>query len=153
MSDAFSAIMITGELVLPETIVGMTEASTMLNAPTPVHSQLFVDDSHAVTPHLAGSNRVEDRGGDVPSAADQFIIALKFLARKHLLRPELRDGARLHETAGMADGFCSKDAIFAGREVVGLDLGSCGRIRPGNVDRPPALRSQVAGPIQGDPLG
>lgn len=34
-SDAFSAIMITGEFVLPETIVGMIEASTMRNLSIP----------------------------------------------------------------------------------------------------------------------
>ncbi len=35
LSAAFSAIMITGELVLPETIVGMIEASTTRNFATP----------------------------------------------------------------------------------------------------------------------
>lgn len=35
ISDAFSAIMITGEFVLPETIVGMIEASTIRNLPIP----------------------------------------------------------------------------------------------------------------------
>ena len=96
--------MITGELVLPETIVGMIEASTTRRPRDAVDPQLRIDDGQRVAAHLAGADRMEDRRGDVAGTAYQVLVALKFRARQHFLRPVLRDRLRLHQAPGMADG-------------------------------------------------
>jgi hypothetical protein len=61
MSDAFSAIITTAALVLPETSVGLIEASTT-QALDAHNAQAGVDDRLGVRTHAAAAGKVEDGG-------------------------------------------------------------------------------------------
>ena len=63
--------MMVGELVLPEVMVGITEASTTRMPIEAEHAQPLVDHRQriAVAAHLGGADRMEDRGADVAPAA------------------------------------------------------------------------------------
>ena len=76
MSLARSAIIKVGEVVLPEVIVGMIEASTTRSPVTPI------------TRHAARADRMKNRRTHIARGALQLFFALEFRARKHLARIE-----------------------------------------------------------------
>ena len=69
----FSAIMMVGELVLPDVIVGITEASTtrMRSSPNTRSRSSTTAIGSLVAAHLGGADRMEDRGADVAGRLDQ----------------------------------------------------------------------------------
>ena len=85
---ARSAIISVGALVLPLVMVGITLASATRSAGHAVHAQARVDHRHRVVgaAHLAGADRVEDRGADVAGQARQFVVALVLHAGLDLAR-------------------------------------------------------------------
>ena len=64
ISAAFSAIIITGALVLPEVMVGITEASATRRPVDAAQPQAVVDHGERIRAHPAGADRVEDRRAD-----------------------------------------------------------------------------------------
>ena len=75
MSLAFSAIITTGALVLPDTSVGMIEQSTTRKPVHAVHAQPVVDDRHRVVrAHPAGARRMEDRRAVVARELEQLVV-------------------------------------------------------------------------------
>ena len=73
IAAAFSAIMTTGTLVLPDTSVGMMPQSTTRRPAMPMHAQLRIDDGCAVVgrPHPRRAARMEDRSAGVPRELEQ----------------------------------------------------------------------------------
>ena len=65
--------MIVGALVLPETRLGMIEASTTRKPGDAAHAQPLVNHRHLVLSHLAGADRVIDGAGGVASDLKQFV--------------------------------------------------------------------------------
>ena len=63
----FSAIIAVGVLVLPEVIVGITEASATRKPGDAVKTQPLVDHGHRIArrAHLRGADGMEDRGADI----------------------------------------------------------------------------------------
>ncbi len=70
--------MMVGELVLPEVIVGITEASTTRNPATPLTRNCAVHHRQRIVgpPHAAGADRMEDGGADVAGGARQLFLAV-----------------------------------------------------------------------------
>ena len=68
--------MIVAALVLPETTVGMTEASATRRPPKPMHPQFGIDHRHRVAPHLAGAGRVINRAAALPGVIQQLLVAV-----------------------------------------------------------------------------
>ena len=94
MSAAFSAIITTGTLVLPETSVGITEQSTTRKPLDAVHAQPLsrTASGSLAFAHLAGAARVEDRGAVVAAELEQVGVG----RRAHGAGPDLalaRNGA------------------------------------------------------------
>ena len=85
MAAAFSAIIRVGELVLPDVMVGITEASATRRPCEAAHLQPGIDDGGIVAAHPAGADGVEDGGGDVAGGLGQLLVALDLEARAELL--------------------------------------------------------------------
>ena len=92
--------MITGALVLPEVMVGMTDGVDHAQAQDAVDPQAVVDHGHRVAAHLAGADRVEDRGADVARGLRQLGIALELGARPVFLGRKARHGPAPRRSAG-----------------------------------------------------
>ena len=77
MAAAFSAIISVGELVLPDVMVGITEASATRRPCDAVHRAGAGRPRRAfVAAHAARADGVEDRGGDVAGGVRQLLVAL-----------------------------------------------------------------------------
>ena len=87
MALAFSAIMMVGELVLPEVMRGITEA--------PIHHGHRV----VVDAHLGRADRVENGGGDRPRRLLQLGVGRERRPRLHLHRPIRRQRRLRHDMA------------------------------------------------------
>ena len=85
-SEAFSAIITTGEAVLPEGCVGMIEASTMRRPGEAVDAQVCVDHGGRICAHPAGADGMEDGRGDVADGAKQIGVRGHGRAGQELLR-------------------------------------------------------------------
>ena len=68
-SAAFSAIMIVGEFVLPDVIVGMIEASATRTFLRPRTLKRIVDHRVRIIAHFAGADRMKDRCADIAGGA------------------------------------------------------------------------------------
>ena len=92
MAAAFSAIISVGELVLPEVMVGITEASATRRPSRPrTRSRGDRPRPASSAAHPAGADRVEDRGGDVAGRLGQRRRRSAILgAGPELLGPVLR---------------------------------------------------------------
>ena len=103
----FSAIMIVGVLVLPEVMVGITEASTTrrpLDARcTRSRSSTTASGSDAQA-HLRRADRMEDRRADVARGRGEVgVVVADRRAGQILLRAEARERRLRHQPAGDAD--------------------------------------------------
>ena len=76
-------------LVLPETTVGMTEASITRSPSIPLHPQLGVDHRHRAGPHHAGAGLVEGGAGGCADMVEQILVGLRLRARAEFLGDEL----------------------------------------------------------------
>ena len=85
----FSAIIMVGELVLPDVIVGITEASTTRSRSSPMHPQPLVDHRQRIAgaAHLRGADRMEDRGADVARGFHQARVVVAARRRPADIRP------------------------------------------------------------------
>ena len=93
MSEPFSAIMMTGEFVLPLVMVGMTEASTTRSPLRPRTRRRSSNDRQIVGTHLTGADGVENGRCDVAGRGRQFVVALELDARLEFLgRESLESG-------------------------------------------------------------
>ncbi len=77
MTLAFSAIISVGELVLPEVIVGITEASTTRSPRSPCTRRRASTTLPRIVrgAHPAGAHRMEDRRADVAGGARELLVA------------------------------------------------------------------------------
>ena len=96
-SAAFSAIITVGELVLPDVMVGMIEASAMRKSLEAAQPQPRVDDRHRVIAHAAGADRVEDRRADVACCARSSLVG-----RKRSAGAEFLPAGRAHRLGSRA---------------------------------------------------
>jgi hypothetical protein len=85
MSAAFSAIIITGALVLPEVIVGMIDASTTRRLASPCTRNSSFTTALGSWPILR-ADHVIGRMAVLPREAQQLVIGLAPVARVHLER-------------------------------------------------------------------
>ena len=77
MSEAFSAIMMIGALVLPDIRSGMTEASTTRKASMPRTRKPLIDHGERIVAHPAGRGRMIDRAaalrGSNPATSSSLV--------------------------------------------------------------------------------
>ena len=114
MSAAFSAIMMTGDAVLPDVIRGMTEASTTLSPFEPVHAQVRVHHGVRVLAHFARPRRVEDRRRDVADLLHQVVVGANLRAGQQLRRRVGLQRLRRHDAADLVHGL-DRDAAVVRR--------------------------------------
>ena len=130
--------------MLPETIVGMIEASTTRRPRNAVHPQPAIDHCRRACAHLAGADRVENRRADIAGLADEIFVAFIMCTGQHFLRRETGNGARLHQAADVAERCHSHGPVSLGRQIVRPDLRSRLRIGRLHVDGAAAFRSEIA---------
>jgi hypothetical protein len=82
--------MMVGELVFPDVMVGIIEASTTLSPSIPRTPQATVSYGGRVilAAHFASADRVKDGGTNVTGGKDQLIISTKVWSRQMLYRLE-----------------------------------------------------------------
>lgn len=105
MSAAFSAIMIVGAFVLPDTNVGITEASTTSQAFKPAHAKLGVDDRHFVHAHFAGAHGVIDRVGAGADVLLPILIGLGGIGAEQFFVPVLGQSWRVEDIPSHSRAF------------------------------------------------
>ena len=122
-SEAFSPIMMQAALVLPDTTVGMIEASATRRPCDPVHLERGVD--HAVRParrsHRAGAGGMEDRAAARAGVGQHVVVADAVRAGLDLLGDVGLERRGLCEAAGQLQARDGADAIGLGGEIVGDD--------------------------------
>ena len=71
--------MMVGVLVLPEVMVGITEASITRRLCKPMHPQPFIHHRQRIAgqPHLGRADGMEDGGADIAGGMDQIGIAVR----------------------------------------------------------------------------
>ena len=84
MSEAFSPIITQAALVLPETTVGMIEASATRRPVKAVHAQALVHHGGDVRAHAAGRGRVE-HGRALLACELEIIVVALYLRPEHQL--------------------------------------------------------------------
>ena len=66
--------MIVAALVLPETTVGITEASTTRSPSMPMHAQFRIDHGHRIDAHLAGAGGMKHGAAVVAGVFQQLRV-------------------------------------------------------------------------------
>ncbi len=130
-SEAFSASMIVGALRLPETMLGMTEASTTRKRLDAVDPALGVDHRHrvALRAHLATAGRVIGAFGMGADEGVDFGVALHVRPGRKLGAPVRIEGFLGKDLAGQADRGAHLHPIAFGCHVVEDDRGRLARVR------------------------
>ena len=124
MVAPFSAIMMVGELVLPDVIVGITEASMTRSRSMPNTRSRSSDHGEriGVAAHLGGADRMEDRGADVAGRLGETgVIAADRFARQDFIRMKRLQRRLRHDVAGDADRVGGDAAILVGGQIIRLD--------------------------------
>ena len=122
----FSAIIAVGVFVLPDVIVGITEASATRKAGDAVKAQPLVDDGSGIgcCAHLRGADGMEDRGADIAGGFRQRrIVVADGGAGQIFLRVKSRQRLLLHQPPRGADGVGRDLPVFIGRQIVRRDRG------------------------------
>ena len=142
MSLAFSAIMIVGALVLPDTSRGMIEASITRRPSMPCTRSCAIDDRARSVPHLARADRVIDRGAGCARSRGAprpwcAVPGINPLA----CRAEARAGSRSCVPTEARDDHFPVERIA---EIVRLNRGIDRRVRRLDADPSPALGAHLA---------
>ena len=144
MSAAFSAIIIAGTLVLPETSVGMMEQSTTHSPSAPRTRRRGSTTAPSSLPMrhvpegwkmVAPLRRAKSRMSASLSTAGPG---------RDLLRDQIGQGRRVRELARELDALDRVVAVRLGREIIGVDARTLQRIARGEFDRAAAFRPQLA---------
>ena len=132
MAAAFSAIIIVGELVLPEVIDGITEASATRKPSMPITLQPRVDHRIRIVgaAHAGGADGVKNGGADVARRLHQcgFVVVAHLRARQIFDRRIWPQRRLRHDFARDADRVGGDAFVFRRRQVIRPDRGSRGRI-------------------------
>ena len=142
MSAARSAIMMVGELVLPEVIRGMIEASAMRNPSSPctrrrVHHRALVRSPA----HRAGAHRMEDGGADLAGRLAQLVLAAVGRTGQPFLGPVAAQRGRGRDAPRQPYRIGRHLQVFIRAQVVGPDqrrrlrIGPCVCTLPRDVGR------------------
>ena len=117
--------MMQAALVLPETTVGMIEASATRKATETVDAQLGVDHRHGVGrgAHHAAAARVEDGRAALAGVGEHVLVAHLVGAGLDLLGDVGLERFRGGEAAREAQALDNAAAVGLGGEVVGDDRG------------------------------
>ena len=146
MAAPFSAIIMVGALVLPEVMVGMTEASITRSRSTPATRKPLVDHHQRVArqPHLGGADRMKDRGADIARRLDERLLVVADLIAGQIFGGMKWRQRRLCDNApGEPDGADGDAAILVGRQIIRLDRWRGLRIARAQPHLPAARRLDV----------
>ncbi len=143
MSDAFSAIMMVGELVLPEVIDGMIEASATRKPASATHAQPLIDDGALVAAHFARADRMKDGRADVARRGCQLLVGRQFGAGPEFLRFKAGQCLGGHDAARDTDGIGGDPAVGFRGEIVRLDCRGLARLAAANMHGAAALGPQI----------
>ena len=132
MSAHFSPIMMQAALVLPETTVGMIEASATRKPARPCTLRLVVDHRHRVArrAHRAGAARVEDRAAAGAGVGQHVVVADPRRPGLDLLGDVGLERRGPAEPAGELQAVDDAAPVGLGGEVVGGDRRLVGRGPP-----------------------
>ena len=144
MSAAFSAIMITGALVLPLTTLRHDGGIHHAQALHAVHPQLRIHHVQRPVAHAATAHRVVDRVGVVANELFDLGVALGVDRAGQFPSAQGCQGRLVQNPAHQLEAAHQAVHVVAVAQKIGVDQGRGKRVFAGQLDAAPAARAQQA---------
>ena len=122
--------MMVGVLVLPEVMLGITEASTTRKPGMPKTLQAFIHNRQRIAgkAHFRGTDGMEDGGADIARGLGKIGGVVRHCgAGDVFVRPIFRQRGLAHQPPCHPYGVGGDAAIFLGGKIIGLDHRACVR--------------------------